>query len=118
MLRTFTARKLTTMQQNQNIDASVVLFEDRGDWIAHCLEYDIVAQGKTVELAKEAFKKIFVCQIILDKMNGNAPFSDWAKAPKEIWDMAKNATSWTREPLYIPDVPFNATLHEVVAIAA
>jgi hypothetical protein len=64
----------------------IVVFQDDDFWIAHGLQYDIVAQGKSELLARQSFEKIIQTQIYLDVINNKKPFENFEKAPKEIWD--------------------------------
>lgn len=86
------------------IVASVLLFEDDDIWVAQCLEYDIVAQGATVDLARRSFEKTFVGQIILDVVHKKAPLQGIDKAPKFFWDKFDDAKQRHsgRKPIYLP----------------
>jgi len=82
---------------------SVLLFLDDKKWIAHCLEYDIVAQGKTIQSAKESFEKTFVGQVVLDIINKRSPLEGISQSPKEIWDMFKDGIKVEEiGSLYVP----------------
>ena len=78
--------------------------EDSG-WVAQCLEYDITAQGKTIQDAKKAFGKTFVGQILVDLKHGKAPLQGIKKAPKEYWDKwnVSEQLADHRQPFYLPD---------------
>jgi len=52
-----------------------------------CLEYDIAAQGKTPDEAKDRFEKTFLGQIALDIKENREPFTDVGRAPQKFWDM-------------------------------
>lgn len=63
-------------RQSQNISyfsVSVLLTEENGIYLAQCIEYDIAAQGSSIEKAKRAFEKTIVGQIILDIQYGKKP---------------------------------------------
>jgi transposase-like protein len=103
------------MATQNTLEISVFLFKENDLWFAHCLEYNIVAQGSKKELAKQAFKKVFLCQIGIDLSNNRIPFSGWGKAPRDIWDLfekSRDRQTTTREPLYIPNRPVNAAINE------
>jgi len=73
---------------NQGALALRVLFLKRGYfWVAQCLEYDIVAQGKTQKEAQEAFERVFVSNIIINLEAGIVALSQFKKAPQEFFDM-------------------------------
>jgi hypothetical protein len=94
------------------ITGSVVVYQEAGTWFAHCLEYDIVAQGKTEESVKSSFEKMFVGQIMLDLIQKKRPLQDCFKAPKEIWDMVKEPKTHNTKPIYVPNEGVSATLVE------
>ena len=103
------------------IFGSVVLYKSDTFWLAHCLEYDIIAQGATKEDAKKSFEKIFVGQIIIDLMHKKIPLADCEKAPKEIWNKIKQSNQSTKvesRPLYIPRERVSATIDEYSLAAA
>lgn len=56
-------------------------------WVAQCLEYDIVAQGKTLTDAQEAFERVFVSNIIVNLEAGVVPLSQFREAPREFFDL-------------------------------
>jgi hypothetical protein len=43
-------------------------------WVAHCMDFDLVAQGKTVGEAQENFLKTLRAHVYLSMKNGEAPF--------------------------------------------
>lgn len=63
----------------------VVLFpESTGKdevWVAHCLELDIVAQGKTAHDAQESFKRTLVGHVCLAHQQGRAAFPNGFPIP-------------------------------------
>ena len=101
------------MAQQATFSVSVLLrYEDCG-WAAQCLEYDISAQGKTIQEAKAAMEKAFVSQIMVDVTNGNAPLADVPQAPPEYWALFEKAERLSdRKPFYVPP------LYQVRASAA
>lgn len=99
------------------IASSLVLFQEDELWIAHCLEFDIAAQGKTEEEATRSFERIFVGQICLDLVNNKKPFEDFQKAPKAVWDKRPNVSP-KRRPLYIPRERVTATIDEYAEAVA
>lgn len=51
--------------------------ESAGDfkgWVAECLDFDLVAQGKTVEEAKQSFQRTLIGHIGLAIKNRKSPF--------------------------------------------
>lgn len=68
------------------------LFLKSGNWcVAQCLEYDIAAQGKTLEQTIKAFQETFITQILAYAEIGEDPYSEEtiSKAPHEyfaLWE--------------------------------
>lgn len=61
------------MEQGPQLILSVVLMWDEDRWVAQCLEYDIAAQGHSIDEARESFERIFFGQIKLDLARGRLP---------------------------------------------
>lgn len=55
-------------------------------WVARGLEYNIVAQGKTLDRVKRRFKHTLIGQICVDIMNSREPLEYFNEAPREFWD--------------------------------
>lgn len=55
----------------------VAMFEESAGektmWVAQCLDFDLVAQGKTLEAAQESFRKTLVGHICLALSKGEKP---------------------------------------------
>lgn len=66
----------------------VVVFPEGDYLIAQCLEYDIAAQGKTIEKLEQAFMHQFVGQMEVDLQHGVVPLKHFGPAPAEFWEMA------------------------------
>ncbi len=64
-----------------------LLIQEGDLWSIQCLEYDIAAQGRTIDEAKNAFEKTFLGQIALDIKEDREPFEGIEKAPQEFWNM-------------------------------
>src|SRR5687768_7289160 len=66
-----------------------VLFirQPEGFWLAQGLEYDLAAQGSSVELAKEGFERTFLGQLALDRRMNRKPLSTLERAPQKFWDL-------------------------------
>jgi hypothetical protein len=64
-----------------------------GQWLAHCLELDVVSQGNSLphalEMLKEAVGEVLVSDLQkrLDPMRRRAPQEDWDR----MWGMLKGA---------------------------
>jgi predicted RNase H-like HicB family nuclease len=75
----------------------VILYREEDLYLAHCLEFDLVAQGATTD---EAFRNL------LDAIELQAGYAqetgDWTNliqlAPLEYWQMLTTAEHFTAEP--------------------
>ena len=56
-------------------------------WVAQGLHYDIAAQGKTAEAAKDAFDKVVTAHIDYDVRSNRTPLASLKPAPQQFWDM-------------------------------
>lgn len=69
----------------------VLLIEEDALWSMQCLDYDIAAQGRTIDEAKDSFEKTFLGQIAVDIEENREPFKNVEKAPQEFWDQFEKA---------------------------
>jgi hypothetical protein len=82
---------------------TILFLRDRDYMVAQCLEYDITAQGKNLEEAKNAFERTFAGQIVLDVKEGKEPLAGIAQAPAVYFELFKKADRLADSmPLYIP----------------
>ena len=72
-----------------NIDPAFTLlvFQEHDGWVVQCLEYDIVAQGETIEVATRRWVQTLVGQIVVDVERGVAPLDGIDKAPQKLWEL-------------------------------
>ena len=64
-----------------------VVFEDRGRWVAQCLEYDLCTSAEDRrELTRKLASQLRL-QIMLDRVKGRSPFQGLSRAPQRFWDM-------------------------------
>lgn len=75
------------MKKTDGLSIRAVFYKTSSCWVAQCLEYDIVAQGRTLFDAQESFKRAFLTNIIVNVKNGIKPLSQFKKAPKRFFDM-------------------------------
>ena len=71
-------------------------------WVAECLEYDIGAQGKTIEQAKVAFAKTFASQIVVDLAYGRQPLEGIGQSPDDVWQRYESAEPLKEESFTLP----------------
>ncbi|MDD5043668.1 MAG: hypothetical protein PHD51_03305 [Patescibacteria group bacterium] len=85
-------------QKIQKIVVSILIIKNKttdGSTIfsAQCLEYDVVAQGKTLPEAQKMIYHVLLAEIFLDLENNIKPFSSYKKPPKEFQKLFKSAKS-------------------------
>ena len=75
---------------NAPLTLSVVLikehYEQKTLWVAQCLDYDVAAQGETIQEAKEAFGVAFSAQLAVYIDDNQNPLEMIPPAPQEYWD--------------------------------
>lgn len=70
----------------------VILFQEEGEWVAQCLEYDIAAQGSTIDEAQNGWSHTFKGYIALSEENGVEALHGVPEAPnfyKEKFEQAE-----------------------------
>ena len=89
-------------------DLRVLLFRERGWWVAQCLEYDINAQGKNVNDTIYEFLRTFFGHLIACSENGIDLHYSTPPAPQKYLEMFRSAMGLETEPLRFqvpPSVP-------------
>lgn len=72
----------------------VLLIKEDDTWSAQCLEYDIGAQGDTIEKVTRRFKAVLDAERELSEEETGAPFGGIAPAPDlyhKMWDSADSS---------------------------
>lgn len=78
---------------NANINTlRVVIFEDRGWWVAQCLEYDLCTSSKNLKDLPRQIASQLRLQVALDRRGGRRPFEGLPQAPEKYWALYKQAT--------------------------
>ncbi|MFO1351875.1 MAG: hypothetical protein U1F68_14875 [Gammaproteobacteria bacterium] len=97
-------------------EVSILLFQDQNIWVAHGIEWDIVAQGKTIAAAMEAFERTFIGQAVIDMNAGDSPLADIPEAPERIKkQFAAAIFKGQAKPFHLPkDVPPAYQLQEII----
>ena len=78
---------------------SIVAFpESRLQCTARCLEYDLSATGRTIELAVDALTKMIRAHIDYDRRHDREPLSAFTSAPRPYWEAFRRGTrQWVVE---------------------
>ena len=86
------------MSDKIRLDFRVLIYREEPFWIAHCLETDLVAEGKTVSEAVDGLVAISNVQIQTALDEGDLA-SVFSPAPPEVWRMYSVAAEGpTRRP--------------------
>ena len=101
------------------LELSLLLLKEEGKWVAQCLDYDITAQGETIDVARSRFARTFVGQVMVDLHHHQEPLEGIKPAPRKYWQMFRKAARLAeRDPIYFPETtlpPFliNAVAHDM-----
>jgi hypothetical protein len=72
----------------------VVLFQDRGWWVAQCLEHNLTASSKDPQELPKKLEAVLQVQAEVDMEAGRAPFSTVPAAPRHFWTLFQSAEPW------------------------
>ena len=89
----------SAMATSVHLDLRAVIYFERSQWIAHCLELDIVAQGKSAEAALDELAELCATQVDAAIEAGDLQ-SVLVPAPPETWQLyfgAHSSPSMTRQ---------------------
>jgi hypothetical protein len=76
----------------------VVFFQDRGWWVAQCLERNLAAASKDPKELPGKLEAVLKVQIEADKEAGIEPFTALPQAPRRFWQMFQGAAPWRLDP--------------------
>ena len=91
---------LQDFQENLEVKISVLFYQEafeseRGEehlaWVAQGLEYDIAAQGRTIQEAKHRFGLTVITQILMDTRKQKSPLEGISAAPNHYLELARTA---------------------------
>ena len=71
-----------------------VFFEDRGWWVAQCLERNLTASAKDPRELHQKLEAVLKVQNEADLEAGIAPFSTLPLAPRRFWRLFQTAEPW------------------------
>jgi hypothetical protein len=72
----------------------VVFFEDRGWWVAQCLERNLATASLDPRDLPRQLETVLKVQIEADQEAGIEPFSTLPQAPRRFWQMFQRAEPW------------------------
>jgi len=70
----------------------VIFYQDRGWWVAQCLERNLAAAAKDRRELPSTLETVLKVQIEADEEAGVEPFTTLPQAPRRFWQMFQNAT--------------------------
>ncbi|MBI5212878.1 MAG: hypothetical protein HY957_05835 [Nitrospirae bacterium] len=73
-----------------SIKLNIVVYKEGEEWIAHCLQMDIVATGKSAKAVEDDMIALIKAQVRFAIDNGNME-NVFKPAPSEIWSMIGHA---------------------------
>ncbi|MDA8031775.1 MAG: hypothetical protein MPJ22_06300 [Pirellulales bacterium] len=70
---------------------NVIALREGDHWIAQCLEYDIVAQSRSLERLPNSFVLAFASHLAVRAHHDQDPFEGVPEAPVKYWKMFADA---------------------------
>jgi hypothetical protein len=70
-----------------------VVFEDRGWWVAQCLEHDLCTASKRRDDLPRQLVSQLRAQIAADRRRQRSPFETLPQAPEKFWKMYESAAA-------------------------
>src|SRR2546428_13369943 len=77
-----------------------VVFQE-GEWLcAQCLEYDLVAQAKSLQKLSRALQRLIVGHVAVRLHHKQQPFRDLPRAPEKYWAMFRRSRLKLPAPMF------------------
>ena len=77
-----------------------VVFQE-GEWLcAQCLEYNLVAQAKSLKQLSRALQRLIVAHVAVRLRHKQQPFRDLPRAPEKYWAMFKRSRLKLPAPMF------------------
>jgi hypothetical protein len=70
---------------------SAILMQEGEWWSAHCLEYDIATQAKSLSDLRYELMRVLYAHVVVSAENKQPPFHNLKPAPKKFWTMFANS---------------------------
>jgi len=72
-----------------------------GEWLcAQCLEYNLVAQAKSLKQLSRALQRLIVAHVAVRLRDKQQPFRDLPRGPESYWAMFKRSRLKLRAPMF------------------
>lgn len=68
-----------------------VVYQDRGWWVAQCLEHDLCTSSKKRDDLPRQIRAQLRLRLAVDRKKGRAPFQGLPTAPSKFWKMYEQA---------------------------
>lgn len=98
---------MTAPAHRDPIYIRVLVFRQQGQWVAQCLEHDLVAQAPSEDEVMSSFIRLFKSRLIRDLNSGREPLKTLPPAPArflEAWNRITNEKeSLTAKSVSLPD---------------
>jgi hypothetical protein len=77
-----------------------VVFQE-GEWLcAQCLEYNLVAQAKSLQQLSKALQRLIVGHVAVRLHHKQQPFRDLPRAPEKYWAMFRRSRLILPAPMF------------------
>lgn len=77
-----------------------VVFQE-GDWLCvQCLEYNLVAQAKSVQQLSKALQRLIAGHVAVRLRHKQEPFRDLPRAPEKYWAMFRRSRLILPAPMF------------------
>jgi hypothetical protein len=83
------------------IRVEVVFWRQKGEFVGHCLQFDIVAVGQTLEKAADTMRRLIVAHVRYVDENDNWDHL-YRPAPAEVWQRLAEASRREKLPRWTP----------------
>ncbi len=91
----------------------VLLFKEGDQWVAQCLQHDIVGQGETIDDALFGLEACVIAHWTIDLEHNQQPFAWIPRAPQSCWDRWHRAKGLKEPgwPQLFDDIPEDLLKH-------
>ena len=90
----------TRSRTTKNYAIRAVIFQE-GDWLcAQCLEYDLVAQARSLRQLSRALQRLIVGHVAVRLRHKKPPFRDLPRAPEKYWAMFRQSRLALPAPMF------------------
>jgi len=95
------------IQRPYEIRVEVVLWREKGAFLGHCLQFDIVSVGKTLQEASDQMLRLILAHVSYVDAHDNWEYL-YRPAPAEVWQRFARGMTRTALPRWAPRTPTTA----------